>query len=233
MKKDFTILIYEKDKTLNSILIEQLSYFAKYEICLIVDQINLFKIIHEKTFHICILNLNQLEVDEIKVIKLFHDKNKHKNMILYHDNNIEKLMEYENNIMLLTKPFKLKKIFNYLKNIENEEKKNEITFHLMENLVFLPFQKTIENKRTNIKEHLTEKESNLLKFIYQNKNSKISKKEILTNIWGINKNIETHTLETHLYRLKQKLCKIEPNLNFSVTNQNGIYVFNSNYSSIN
>ena len=58
MKKDFTILIYEKDKTLNSILIEQLSYFAKYEICLIVNQINLFKIIHEKTFHICILNLN-------------------------------------------------------------------------------------------------------------------------------------------------------------------------------
>jgi hypothetical protein len=35
-------------------------------------------------------------------------------------------------------------------------------------------------------------------------------------------------LETHLYRLKQKLYKIEPNLNFSVTNQNGIYVFNRN-----
>ena len=99
----------------------------------------------------------------------------------------------------------------------------------MEKLVFLPFQKIIENKRTNIKQHLTEKESNLLKFIYQNKNSKISKKELLTNIWGINKNIETHTLETHLYRLKQKLYKIEPNLNFSVTNQNGIYIFNSNY----
>jgi DNA-binding response OmpR family regulator len=138
-------------------------------------------------------------------------------------------MENDKNIMLLTKPFKLKTLFNYLKNIQNEEKKNETTIHLMEKLVFLPFQKIIENKRTNIKQHLTEKESNLLKFIYQNKNSKISKKELLTNIWGINKNIETHTLETHLYRLKQKLCKIEPNLNFSVTNQNGIYIFNSNY----
>ena len=114
--------------------------------------------------------------------------------------------------------------------MENEEKKNEITIYLMEKLVFLPFQKTIENKRTNMKEHLTEKESNLLRLIYQNKNSQISKKEILTNIWGINKNIETHTLETHLYRLKQKLFKIEPKLTFSVTNQNGIYIFNSNYS---
>ena len=229
MKKEYTILIYEKDKTLNSILIEQLSYLDKYETCLIVDQINLFKIIYEKTFDTCILNLNQLEEDVTKFIKIFEEKNKHKNIILYQENNIEKLIENENNIMLLTKPFKLKKLFNYLKNIQNEEKQNEITIHLMEKLVFLPFQKIIENKRTNIKQHLTEKESNLLKFIYQNKNSKISKKELLTNIWGINKNIETHTLETHLYRLKQKLCKIEPNLNFSVTNQNGIYIFNSNY----
>ena len=229
MKKDFTILIYEKDKTLNSILTEQLSYLDKYETCLIVDQINLFKIIYKKTFHVCILNLSQLEEDVIKFIKIFEEKNKHKNIILYQDNNTEKSMENENNIMLLTKPFKLKKLFIYLKNIQNEEEKKEITIHLMEKLVFLPFQKIIENKRTNIKQHLTEKESNLLKFIYQNKNSKISKKELLTNIWGINKNIETHTLETHLYRLKQKLCKIEPNLNFSVSNQNGIYVFNSNY----
>ena len=229
MEKDFTILIYEKDKTLNSILIEQLSYLDKYETCLIVDQINLFKIIYKEKFDICILNLSQLEEDVIKFIKIFEEKNNHKNIILYQDNNTEKSMENENNIMLLTKPFKLKKLFNYLKNIQNEEKKNETTIHLMEKLVFLPFQKIIENKRTNIKQHLTEKESNLLKFIYQNKNSKISKKELLTNIWGINKNIETHTLETHLYRLKQKLYKIEPNLNFSVTNQNGIYIFNSYY----
>ena len=230
MKKDFIILIYEKDKTLNSILIEQLSYFAKYETCLIVDQINLFKIISEKTFDTCILNLNQLEENVIKFIKIFEEKNKHKNIILYQENNTEKLMENDNNVMLLTKPFKLKKLFNYLKNIQNEEKKIEITIHLMENLVFLPFQKIVENKRTNVKQHLTEKESNLLKFIYQNKNSEISKKEMLTNIWGINKNIETHTLETHLYRLKQKLFKIEPKLTFSLTNQNGIYIFNSNYS---
>ena len=123
---------------------------------------------------------------------------------------------------------KLKYLFNYLKDIENIDEKNEIKIYLMENLVFLPFQKIIENKKTNTKQHLTEKESNLLKFIYQNKNSEISKKNILTTIWGINQNVDTHTLETHLYRLKQKLYKIEPKLTFSLINQNGIYVFNSN-----
>ena len=123
MKKDLTILIYEKDKTLNSILIEQISYLDKYETCLIVDQINLFDTIYKKTFDICILNLSQLEEDVIKFIKIFEEKNKHKNIILYQDNNTEKSMENDKNIMLLKKPFKLKTLFNYLKNIQNEEKK--------------------------------------------------------------------------------------------------------------
>jgi DNA-binding response OmpR family regulator len=229
MEKDFTILIYEKDKILNSILIEQLSYFPKYKTCLIVDQINLFKIIHEKSFDACILNLDELEEDAINFIKIFQDINKHKNIILYHNNKLENSTALENNIILLNKPFKLKQLFNYIKDIEKNEEKNETKIHLMKNLVFLPFQKIIENKKTNTIQHLTEKESNLLKFIYQNKNSEISKKNILTTIWGINQNVDTHTLETHLYRLKQKLYKIEPKLTFSLINQNGIYVFNSNY----
>jgi len=229
MEKDFTILIYEKDKILNSILIEQLSYFHKYQTCLIVDQINLFKIIHEKSFDACILNLDELEEDAINFIKTFQDINKHNNIILYHNNKLENSTALENNIILLKKPFKLKQLFNYIKDIENDEEKNEIKIHLMQNLVFLPFQKIIENKKTNTIQHLTEKESNLLKFIYQNKNSEMSKKNILTTICGINQNVDTHTLETHLYRLKQKLYKIEPKLTFSLINQNGIYVFNSNY----
>ena len=99
MEKDFTILIYEKDKILNSILIEQLSSVLKYKICLIVDQINLFKIIHEKIFDACILNLDELEEDAINFIKIFQDINKHKNIILYHNNKLENSTVLENNII--------------------------------------------------------------------------------------------------------------------------------------
>ena len=74
MEKDFTILIYEKDKILNSILIEQLSYVFQYKTCLIVDQINLFKIIHEKSFDACILNLDELEEEAINFIKIFQER---------------------------------------------------------------------------------------------------------------------------------------------------------------
>ena len=55
------------------------------------------------------------------------------------------------------------------------------------------------------------------------KNIEILKKDLLTNIWGVSKEINTHTLETHIYRLKQKLFKLDSNLSFSLVNKNGLY----------
>ena len=98
----------------------------------------------------------------------------------------------------------------------------------MEHLIFHPVKKIIYNNKKNTAEHLTEKETNLLEYLTKNKNSEILKKNLLMSIWGIDKNINTHTLETHLYRLKQKLYKLEPNLTFSLINQNGKYIFKNN-----
>ena len=50
----------------------------------------------------------------------------------------------------------------------------------------------------------------------------------LKKIWGVNEDINTHTLETHMYRLRLKLNKIEPNLSFSLLNQNGLYCMKDN-----
>ena len=98
----------------------------------------------------------------------------------------------------------------------------------MEHLIFYPVKKIIYNDKKETKEHLTEKETDLLEYLIKNKNSEILKKNLLISVWGIDKNINTHTLETHLYRLRQKLYKIEPNLTFSLINQNGKYIFKNN-----
>ena len=60
-------------------------------------------------------------------------------------------------------------------------------------------------------------------YFYDNKNEEILKKDLLTKIWGFSEKINTHTLETHIYRLKQKLSKIDENLSSSLKNRNGIY----------
>ena len=55
-----------------------------------------------------------------------------------------------------------------------------------------------------------------------------TKADLLKKIWEVNEDINTHTLETHMYRLRLKLNKIEPNLSFSLLNQNGLYCMKDN-----
>ena len=54
------------------------------------------------------------------------------------------------------------------------------------------------------------------------------KKDLLIKIWGFSDKINTHTLETHIYRLKKKLNKIDKNLSLSLRNKNGLYYLNYN-----
>ncbi len=53
--------------------------------------------------------------------------------------------------------------------------------------------------------YLTEKEVEILSFLHENKDIVIPREEFLKAVWGYAKNIETHTLETHIYRLRQKI----------------------------
>jgi len=93
----------------------------------------------------------------------------------------------------------------------------------MEHLKFLPYEKVLINLKTKNKEHLTEKENKLLYYLYSNKNSEIKKNDLLNEIWGVSESLNTHTLETHLYRLRRKLYKAAPELSFLLSNGNGSY----------
>ena len=52
---------------------------------------------------------------------------------------------------------------------------------------------------------LTEKETNILKYLYRAGAKPVSREELLTEVWGYNAGVTTHTLETHIYRLRQKI----------------------------
>lgn len=52
---------------------------------------------------------------------------------------------------------------------------------------------------------LTEKETNILKYLYRAGEKAVSREELLAEVWGYNAGVTTHTLETHVYRLRQKI----------------------------
>ncbi len=73
--------------------------------------------------------------------------------------------------------------------------------------------------------HLTEKETAILVFLNQNKDIPIPRQKLLNEVWGYADNVETHTLETHIYRLRQKILTRLGVDDFLVTSESG-YVLN-------
>jgi len=63
----------------------------------------------------------------------------------------------------------------------------------------------IEGERPVRDIRLTEKETNILKYLYRAGGKPVGREELLHEVWGYNSGVTTHTLETHVYRLRQKI----------------------------
>ena len=127
------------------------------------------------------------------------------NVFVTHDENIKIDLQ---DVTSLNPPIIFKEFINQIYKIF---KKNENS----KNLVRLKnFQFNLKNfelifERTNKKIRLTELESRLLKFLSENIKGS-TKQELLLKVWGHNKVLDTHTLESLIYRLRKKI-EINPN----------------------
>ena len=64
---------------------------------------------------------------------------------------------------------------------------------------------TVEGEKPPRDIRLTEKETNILKYLYRAGGKAVPREELLHEVWGYNSGVTTHTLETHVYRLRQKI----------------------------
>lgn len=71
--------------------------------------------------------------------------------------------------------------------------------------VVRPIKKDIINQRNKEVVKLTEKEVAILKYLYKNRDRIVSKNELLQEVWCYAPDVTTHTIETHIYRLRQKV----------------------------
>ena len=228
LNQNLSVLLYEKEKILNSILRYQISTYNNYEVVILENNEKSHHIVTNRSFDVCVLNLNDFRNESQNFLDKLISKNENISIIAYHEASLNKMINNLEKFFLLEKPFKLITLLNYLDSINNTKTLHNSNKYLMEHIVFSPSKKTISNLKTNFVEHLTEKENNLLIYFYSKKNVEIKKKDILTKIWGLSENINTHTLETHIYRLKQKLNNIDKNLSLSLRNKNGLYYLKYN-----
>jgi DNA-binding response OmpR family regulator len=85
---------------------------------------------------------------------------------------------------------------------------------------FRPATKLLTTDRGS-KVRLTEKETSILRYLYRAGGKVIGRDELLQEVWGYNAEVTTHTLETHIYRLRQKIEKDPSNAALLVTEAGG------------
>jgi DNA-binding response OmpR family regulator len=120
----------------------------------------------------------------------------------------------------VAKPFKftvlLARVRAHLRTFEQSE---DATFKIGPYL-FRPATKTLKDENDN-KIRLTEKETNILKYLYRAEGKPVPREELLSEVWGYNANVTTHTLETHIYRLRQKIEPDSAQANLLITETGG------------
>ena len=181
---------------------------------IIYDFIELFKILHEIK-----KDLNY-EIIEISKKNLFNPllNNKEDHLII-----VKKLLKnVKNQVLINSLPIKLPKLIEKL-NIEFLKK----NFHSQSEFKIQKYKLDVNSREPNLRDKkikLTEKECNIILYI-SNSSKPVSIEDLQINVWGYHSDLETHTVETHIYRLRKKILDTFQDENFIISNKNG-YIIN-------
>jgi DNA-binding response OmpR family regulator len=105
----------------------------------------------------------------------------------------------------ITKPFKIAILLARMRaHLRQHEQSDDAVFTIGP-YSFKPSVKLLVDEDRNRKVRLTEKETAILKYLYRTGDRMVKRETLLGEVWGYNAGVTTHTLETHVYRLRQKI----------------------------
>ena len=120
----------------------------------------------------------------------------------------------------VTKPFKFPVLLARIRAQLRQHEQSEDAVFQLGPYTFKPAMKMLIDERDR-KIRLTEKETNILKFLYRATDGVVPRDVLLHEVWGYNAGVTTHTLETHIYRLRQKIEPDPSNERILVTESGG------------
>ena len=104
----------------------------------------------------------------------------------------------------VVKPFRFAVLLARIRSHLRQHEHSEDAQYRVGPYTFKPAAKTLI-RDDNKKIRLTEKETAIIKFLYRSGEQAVARDVLLADVWGYNAGVTTHTLETHIYRLRQKI----------------------------
>ena len=108
----------------------------------------------------------------------------------------------------ISKPMRMGELLARIKSHLHQHRASDDVRFQLGSLSFVPATKMLQHEKTGQKQLLTEKEAVILKFFIRAAPEIVSKDALLKDVWGFRSGVSTHTVETHIYRLRQKIARI-------------------------
>ncbi|MDJ0930470.1 response regulator transcription factor [Breoghania sp.] len=217
------ILIIDDDADLREALVEQLSLFEEFETLTSDCAASGIREARADHLDLLIMDVGLPDMDGREAVKVLRKGGFKAPIIMLtgHDTDSDTLLGLEagaNNYVV--KPFKFAVLLARIRaHLRQHEQSEDATFAIG-SYTFRPSAKLLLDASGG-KIRLTEKETAILKYLYRTGEKPVTRDVLLHEVWGYNSGVTTHTLETHIYRLRQKIETDSSNATLLVTEAGG------------
>lgn len=207
MSQNRRILIVDDDHHLRMALGEQLSLHPEFAVSEAGDIAGAREIVATLTPDLIIMDIGLPDMDGREAVRMLRAEGFKRPIILLtgRDSDADTVIGLEAGANdYIVKPFRFAVLLARIRvQMRQHEASSEAEFQIGK-YMFRPANKLLVDER-GLKLRLTEKEAAILRFLHQAERQSVARETLLREVWGYNANVTTHTLETHIYRLRQKI----------------------------
>ena len=217
------ILLVDDDDDLREALGEQLMTTEDFDVSEAANGQEAMAKVKDEICDLVILDVGLPDTDGRELCRLMRKQGVKCPIIMLtgHDSNSDTILGLDAGANdYVTKPFKFPVLLARIRAQLRQHEQSEDAIFSLGPYTFKPSMKMLITDEER-KIRLTEKETNILKFLYRASEGVVARDILLHEVWGYNAGVTTHTLETHIYRLRQKIEPDPSNARLLVTESGG------------
>jgi DNA-binding response OmpR family regulator len=211
MSQTRRILIVDDDADLRQALAEQLALHPEFEAIEAIDAASARQSAESAPPDLVIMDVGLPDMDGREAVRLMRAAGFKRPVIMLtaHDSDADTVLGLDAGANdYIPKPFRFAVLLARLRvQLRQHEASEDAEFQIGP-YIFRPASKNLINAK-GARLRLTEKEAAILRFLHRADRQVVSREVLLKDVWGYNANVTTHTLETHIYRLRQKI-EVDP-----------------------
>ncbi|CUH85110.1 response regulator transcription factor [Thalassovita mediterranea] len=201
------ILLIDDDEDLREALSEQLIMTEDFDVFEGGNGVEAMAKVKEGLYDLIILDVGLPDTDGRELCKLMRKQGVKSPILMLtgHDSDADTILGLDAGANdYVTKPFRFPVLLARIRAQLRQHEQSEDAVFQLGPYSFRPSMKLLVTEDDR-KIRLTEKETNILKYLYRSADGVVPRDVLLHEVWGYNAGVTTHTLETHIYRLRQKI----------------------------